>query len=60
MVHVTDGAEEEECDEEWTEHLPLEDKGEVCRRDTVLYYYLIPYLQDKGNISNVTLRCINL
>ena len=35
MVHVTDGGEEEECDKEWTEHLPLEDKGEVILGQTL-------------------------
>lgn len=29
IVHVADGEEEEEVDQEWTEHLPLEGKGEV-------------------------------
>ena len=24
IVHVEDGEEEAECDEEWTEHLPLD------------------------------------
>jgi len=29
VVHVTDGEEENDVDEEWTEHLPLEGKSEV-------------------------------
>jgi len=29
VVYVTDGEEEDEVDEEWTEHLPLEGKGDV-------------------------------
>ena len=28
-----DGEEEAECDEEWTEHLPLSGKGEVMDKD---------------------------
>ena len=33
IVHVEDGEEEAECDEEWTEHLPLSGKGEVMDKD---------------------------
>ena len=33
VVHVADGGEEEDCDEEWTEHLPLEDRGQVGPRE---------------------------
>ena len=29
IVHVADGQEEEEVDEEWTEHLPLDGRGDV-------------------------------
>ena len=32
-MHVADGEEEEDCDEEWTEHLPLEDRGQVGPRE---------------------------
>merc|ERR1712088_305446 len=34
LVHVDDGDEEAECDEEWTEHLPLDGKGEVKEKDS--------------------------
>lgn len=33
IVHVTDGNEEEEVDEEWTEHLPLEGRGDILDKD---------------------------
>ena len=33
IVHVDDGDEEAECDEEWTEHLPLDGRGEVKDKD---------------------------
>ena len=33
IVHVEDGDEEAECDEEWTEHLPLDGRGEVKDKD---------------------------
>merc|ERR1712037_253228 len=31
IVHVDDGDEEAECDEEWTEHLPLDGRGDCVR-----------------------------
>jgi len=33
IVHVEDGDEEAECDEEWTEHLPLDGRGQVLDKD---------------------------
>ena len=33
IVHVADGEEEEEVDEEWTEHLPLLGRGQVKDQD---------------------------
>merc|ERR1711910_111703 len=33
IVHVDDGDEEAECDEEWTEHLPLDGRGQVLDKD---------------------------
>merc|ERR1711953_829450 len=34
LVHVDDGDEETECDEEWTEHLPLSGRGDVKDKDS--------------------------
>merc|ERR1711962_1801247 len=34
LVHVDDGDEEAECDEEWTEHLPLSGRGDVKDKDS--------------------------
>jgi len=34
LVHVDDGDEEAECDEEWIEHLPLDGKGAVKEKDS--------------------------
>merc|ERR1712172_286323 len=33
IVHVEDGEEEAECDEEWTEHLPLDGRAEIKDKD---------------------------
>jgi len=33
IVHVDDGDEEAECDEEWTEHLPLDGRGQILDKD---------------------------
>merc|ERR1712172_452862 len=33
IVHVEDGDEEAECDEEWTEHLPLDGRAEIKDKD---------------------------
>ena len=34
LVHVDDGDEEAECDEEWIEHLPLDGKGAIKEKDS--------------------------
>ena len=31
---MQDGDEEADCDEEWTEHLPLDGRGDILDKDT--------------------------
>jgi len=33
ITHLEDGEEEAECDEEWTEHLPLDGRAEILDKD---------------------------
>merc|ERR1711962_1527927 len=33
ITHLEDGEEEAECDEEWTEHLPLDGREEILNKD---------------------------
>ena len=33
IVHLDNGDEEAECDEEWTEHLPLTGRAEIKDKD---------------------------
>merc|ERR1712001_328488 len=34
ITHLEDGDEEADCDEEWTEHLPLDGRGDILDKDT--------------------------